>query len=81
MVWNEDRTSLSEWGAAPILIEPVKGKIILRNLRPAQRVEVIPLSGAGEALGNSYSAENIQAELTVSIGEPATPWYLVRIER
>ena len=81
MVWNEDRTSLSEWGSIPTLIGPVKGKVILRNLKPAQRIEVIPLNGAGEALPNSYSAENIEADLTVSVGEPATPWYLIRIER
>jgi hypothetical protein len=81
MAWNKERTSLSDWGSSPTLIEPVKGKIILRNLKPAQRIEVIPLNGAGEAMGNSYSAENIQADLKVSVGEPATPWYLIRIKR
>jgi len=27
MTWNEDRTSLSDWGSAPTVIEPVKGKV------------------------------------------------------
>jgi hypothetical protein len=81
MTWNENRTSLSDWGSAPTVIEPVKGKVILRNLEPAKRIEVIRLNGAGEALGNTSSAQNIKADLEVSIGEPATTWYLARIQR
>jgi len=81
MTWNEDRTSLSDWGSAPTVIEPVKGKVILRNLEPANRIEVIPLNGAGEALGNTSSNQSIKADLAVSIGELATTWYLVRIQR
>jgi hypothetical protein len=81
MTWNENRTSLSDWGSAPTVIEPVKGKVILRNIEPAKRIEVIPLNGAGEALGNTSSTQSIKADLAVSIGEPATTWYLARIQR
>jgi hypothetical protein len=81
MTWNENRTSLSNWGSAPTVIEPVKGKVILRNLEPAKAIVVIPLNGAGEASSNTSSSQNIKAGLEVSIGEPATTWYLARIER
>jgi len=81
MTWNENRTSLSNWGSAPTVIEPVKGKVILRNLEPAKAIVVIPLNGAGEASSNTSSTQNIKAGLEVSIGEPATTWYLARIER
>ncbi len=81
MTWNEDRTSLSDWGDAPTVIEPVKGKVILRNLEPLQRIEITPLDGAGKALGDSVSANKAKRDFVLSVGEQATTWYLVRIER
>ncbi|MBL0158004.1 MAG: hypothetical protein IPP47_13020 [Bryobacterales bacterium] len=61
MQWNQARTSLTEWGAAPTLIEPVRGAITLRNLAAAQSVEVQPLDGAGRALGPPASATRTPA--------------------
>jgi hypothetical protein len=81
MAWNEKRTSLSDWGSAPTVIEPVKGKVVLRNLEPLQRIEVIPLDGAGKALENSVSAHSVKGDFVIQIGPPATVWYLVRIQR
>jgi hypothetical protein len=81
MIWNEKRTSLSNWGSAPTVIEPVKGKVILRNLEPLQRIEIIPLDGAGKALENSVSVHGVKGEFVLQIGQPATVWYLVRIQR
>ena len=81
MTWNEDRTSLSDWGSAPTVIEPVKGKVILRNLESSQRIEVTALDGAGKALGDSVTASNVKRELVLSVGEQATTWYLVKIQR
>ena len=81
MIWNEKRTSLSDWGSAPTVIEPVKGKVILRNLEPLQQIEIIPLDGAGKALENSVSAHSVKGDFVLQVGQPATVWYLVRIQR
>jgi hypothetical protein len=80
MIWNENRTSLSNWGSEPSVIEPVKGKILLQNIEPLHRIEVIPLDGAGKELGDSISVETINVGYTLHIGEPTT-WYLIRIAR
>jgi hypothetical protein len=81
MTWNENRTSLSNWGSAPTVIEPVKGKVILRNLEPSQQIETIPLDGAGKALGYTVGAHSVKGDFILPIGEQATTWYLVRIQR
>ena len=81
MVWNENRTTLSNWGSAPTVIEPVKGKVMLRNLEPSQKIEISPLDGAGKALKYTVTAHSANGEVVLSIGEQATTWYLVRIQR
>jgi hypothetical protein len=80
MIWNENRTSLSSWGSAPTVIEPVRGKVILRNLEPSNQIEIIPLDGAGKALGHTVSA-HVKGDFILPIGEQATTWYLLRIQR
>jgi hypothetical protein len=81
MSWNDKRTSLTDWGTAPTIIEPVKGKVMLRNLEPAQHAEIVPLNGSGCAAGRPIKARSIQGDYKLNIGEPATPWHLVRIRR
>ncbi|MGB2864031.1 MAG: hypothetical protein WBC05_11945 [Sedimentisphaerales bacterium] len=81
MTWNEDRTSLSNWGSAPTVIEPVKGSVTLRNIRAAEHVEALPLNSAGKRMGELIRARVVADGFEISIGEPATPWYLVRIQR
>jgi len=81
MIWNEKRTSLSDWGSAPTVIEPVKGNVVLRNLEPLQRIKIIPLDGAGKAMGNSVGVHAVKGDFILQIGQPATVWYLVRIQR
>ena len=81
MTWNDKRTSLTNWGVAPMVIEPVKGKVTLRNLEFAQHAEIIPLNGSGRAVGDTVKAQSIEGGCTFTIGEPATPWYLVQVRR
>jgi hypothetical protein len=81
MTWSQDRTSLSSWGSAPTVIEPVKGNVTLRNLRPAERLEAVPLNGAGKTVGKPITARQIAEGFAIPLGEPATTWYLVRIQR
>jgi len=81
MVWNEKRTTLSNWGSAPTVIEPVKGQVILRNLESSQKIELVPLDGASKALGYITTAHSANGEVKLSIGDQATTWYLIRIQR
>jgi len=81
MTWNKDKTALSDWGSAPTVIEPVKGKVIFRNLISAKCAEAVPLNGAGRAMGESIVMQNVPEGLVIPVGEPATTWYLVRIQR
>jgi hypothetical protein len=86
MTWNENRTSLSDWGSAPMVIEPVKGKVTLRNLKPSElvakpRVEILPLTGEGKAAAEPVIAQSSAEGFTFAIGEPATTWYLITVRR
>ena len=81
MVWNDKRTSLSDWGTAPTVIEPVSGTVTLRNLEPSERVVILPLNGSGPQVGESIKAQNLDGGFTFPMGEPVTPWYLVKVQR
>ena len=81
MRWNDKRTSLQDWGAAPTVIEPVSGAVVLRNLEGARQVEAVPLDGAGRPLGKPITAEKTAAGWRIAIGDPATPCYVVRVGR
>jgi len=81
MIWNEKRNTLSNWGSAPTVIEPVEGEVVLRGLESAHRVEMIPLDGAGKPLADSVSYLAKRGDFTLSIGARPTTWYLIRIHR
>jgi hypothetical protein len=79
MKWNDERTSLTDWGTAPAVIEPVRGSLTLRNLDTAETVEAIPLDSGAKPLGKPLVAERTADGWRLRLGEPATPWYLLRI--
>jgi hypothetical protein len=81
MTWNEKRTSLLSWGSAPTVIEPVRGSLIVRNVKSVENVEVVPLDGAGRKIGQSIQARMLADGFVIPIGELATTWYLVKIQR
>ena len=81
MAWNEKRTSLTDWGKAPTVIEPVLGQVILKDLQAARSVSVQPLDGAGRPLGVPVPAKPAGPAWTVSLGQPATTWYLLSVAR
>ena len=81
MKWNDKKTSLVDWGSAPIVIEPVKGHVTLENLKPHKKFEVIPLDGPGKSLGQPIEARTSPKGIKIAIGEPATTWYLINIRR
>jgi len=81
MKWNEKRTSLLNWGKEPAVIEPVKGQIILRNLKSTKSVEAFPLNSAGKKLGRVIEAEKTKYSWEIPVGEPATTWYVITVQR
>jgi len=81
MKWNDKRTALASWGTPPTVIEPVTGSVTLRNLETAKRIEAVPLDGAGGSLAGAIRATKNAKGYQIHIGQPATPWYLIRVAR
>lgn len=81
MTWNDKRTSLTDWGTEPTVIEPVTGTVILKDLRPAKRIEVVPLDSGAKPLDTLMTARQRGPDYRVSVGDPATPWYVIRVVR
>jgi hypothetical protein len=81
MKWNERRTHLTVQGGSPTLIEPVTGKIILRNLNGATGVSARALDGSGRPIGEPIVAAKSGATWEIPVGEPVTTWYEVSVKR
>jgi hypothetical protein len=81
MVWNQSRTGLAEWGGAPTLVEPVRGRVVLRGLESATGVEITPLDGGGHATASTRSGVRGEAGWQVELGSDATVWYVVDVAR
>ena len=78
MKWNEKRTSLTDWGTAPTVIEPVTGTIMLRGLAGTASLEVAALDGAGHSIGKVRTTRT-KAGWDIAVGDPATPWYVITV--
>ncbi|MCL4795500.1 MAG: hypothetical protein KJZ84_13130 [Bryobacteraceae bacterium] len=81
MKWNDDRTSLVETGGPPMLIEVLEGELQIRLKGSPKRTEVLPLDGAGRALGPFVAPQKTLTGIRFNLGEHDTPWYFVSIER
>lgn len=81
MTWNDKRTTLTDWGTGPSVIEPVKGFVVLRGIESAKQIEAVPLDSGAKPIGKSIPAEKMQDGCRITVGEPPTPWYLIRIVR
>jgi hypothetical protein len=81
MEWNEKRTSLITWGKAPTVVEPVSGRVTLKQMEGARSIECQPLDGAGRPLGRPIAAHRSGSDWTVVLGEPATTWFVVSVAR
>jgi hypothetical protein len=79
MKWNDKRTSLTDWGTEPSVIEPVKGFVTLKNINLVGQIEVTPLDSGAKAISRPILAQKTAEGYRFPIGEPATPWYLIRI--
>ena len=81
MQWNDARRSLTDWGTAPTVIEPILGHVVLRNLAGAKAVTGQALDGGGVPLGPVVDARQTDEGWRLPIGEPATTWYLITVQR
>ncbi|HEU4388032.1 MAG TPA: hypothetical protein VFV34_09565, partial [Blastocatellia bacterium] len=81
MEWNESRTSTSKWGAAPTLIEPVTGRVLIRNLKGAKSVMMTALDGSGRRIGQGVLAQASSQGWSVQLGNQTTTWYEVKVSR
>ena len=81
MKWDDKRTTLTDWGTEPTIIEPVTGFVVLRGIESAKQIEAVPLDSGAKPLAKPVPAEKTQDGYRFPIGEPATPWYLIRIMR
>lgn len=81
MKWNDARTTLLDWGEEPMVIEPVQGQILIKNLGTLNKAEVIPLTSGARPLAEALDVDATMTDIRFRIGQPATCWYLVRLER
>jgi len=79
--WNEARTRTSNQGEYPSLIEPVSGTVVLRNLQGAKGVTAVALDGAGRPMGEASAGRRTAAGFVLTLGEPVTTWYVIRVQR
>ncbi|MCL5997309.1 MAG: hypothetical protein M1546_14820 [Chloroflexi bacterium] len=81
--WGDDaRQEPADWGHAPTRIEPVVATLTLRGLAEARRVTAQPLDGHGQPYGESVTLPQTSEGFVLRLGDlPASPWYLVQVER
>ncbi|MDX9753021.1 MAG: hypothetical protein RBU29_03620 [bacterium] len=75
--WNENRTTLEQWGEAPMQYEIVTGTLHFNNRDQEKPVWITPLDGAGRALGPRTQGEYQNGQWHLPIGNYPTLWYLI----
>ncbi len=81
MVWNEERTTVTESGEPPATIETVVGRFVIRGLNGAAGATLHPLDGAGKPAGSKeMDCSGGECSVRIDAGE-ATPWYWIEVER
>ncbi|MGQ9604815.1 MAG: hypothetical protein ACUVTW_01330 [Thermogutta sp.] len=78
--WNADRTSLEDWGRAPTEIEVLQGSVFLKGIT-ARGVKVVPLDADGRPLAEAFPARKLSGTWQIPLGEFATTWFLVLVDR
>ena len=83
MRWaDEERHMLAELGTEPTVIEPVVLRLTLRGLEGATGVRLQPLDGHGQPMGKEQRFARREDGFSLHLtGEPATPWYLICVDR
>lgn len=79
--WNSAGTDVTAWGGAPTRIEPVKGSITLKGLKPARAVSLQAIDGSGQPLGEPVAASRSGDEWRLPLGNRITTWYRIDVSR
>lgn len=79
--WKEDHQTVAEWGKGPVLLQPVTGSITLRDLGLIKALRVFPLESSGRPLDTTLPVTRTGSGYSFTLGDPATVWYAVEIER
>ncbi len=79
--WNSAGTDVTNWGASPTVIEQVRGTLTLRHLNGARAVMLQPIDGAGQPKGRAFPATKKDDGWVMTLGEPVTTWYEIRVRR
>jgi hypothetical protein len=80
MEWNARRSVTSVWGAAPTLIEPVRGWLQFHDLAGVVGITATPLDGASRPLA-PIKGRLLENGWEIPIGTPATTTYLIHVYR
>jgi hypothetical protein len=75
--WNNERTSLKEWGYPPFQILPVSGEVTLMHMKGGSDLKITPLDGAWNPAGESMFASADNGIYRFRIGDIPTVWYLI----
>ena len=81
MKWDATRSKVTEQGHSPTMIEPLIGKITLRDLVGAKQVRAQALDGSGNKIGDPLVAKKSSECWSITVGRPVTTWYEVTVER
>ncbi|HKJ78638.1 MAG TPA: hypothetical protein VKA10_03840, partial [Prolixibacteraceae bacterium] len=75
--WNDERTSLTEWGKQPFAITPVSGQIRLSGMSNSGEYKITPLDGRGKPTGELKIVKSENNTLNFEIGKSPTVWYVI----
>jgi hypothetical protein len=79
--WKEDGQTLAEWGHGPVIIEPVTGTITLDHLNEVKSAHVQALSATGKSMNAAVPVTMTKTGCQITVGDPATTWYLIELKR
>jgi hypothetical protein len=79
--WKDDGQTLTAWGRGPALIEPVAGRVTLRELGDVKAIRVRPLTAEGRPMTADVAARGEGGAWVIPVGEPVTTWYVIELSR
>lgn len=79
--WNTAGTDVTNWGGSPTLIDPVRGSLTLRHIQGAHAVLLQPIGGDGQPKGSPVQATRKGESWEIPLGQTATTWYEITVER
>ncbi len=80
-IWDEPQMRITDRGESPSRIEEVTGEVRLQGLEDAESIQVYPLDGSGQWIGDPVTAVSEGPDWVFPIGETTTTWYEIIVER